>query len=81
MTTRTALSVIDAMTAALGYIATSANAQPKPPPTADQEKCWYCSQGTKRLRRWARNDVRRHVKRWITRAMHGKLFRRERARL
>src|SRR3954465_599317 len=38
MTTRTALSVAGAMMAALGYVATSANAQPKPPPSADQEK-------------------------------------------
>jgi uncharacterized membrane protein len=40
MTTRTALSVAGAMMAALGYVATSANAQPKPPPTSDQEKCF-----------------------------------------
>src|SRR3954447_24065784 len=40
MTTRTALSVAGAMMAALGYVATSAHAEPKPPPTAGQEKCF-----------------------------------------
>jgi uncharacterized membrane protein len=40
MTTRTTLSVAGAMAAALGLAATAANAQPKPPPTSDQEKCF-----------------------------------------
>ena len=41
MTSRTALSVAGAMAAALGYAATTtAHAQPKPPPTAAQEKCF-----------------------------------------
>jgi uncharacterized membrane protein len=41
MTSRTGLSVAGAMAAALGYAATTAaHAQPKPPPTAAQEKCF-----------------------------------------
>src|SRR5215218_23490 len=40
MTNKTALTVASAVVAALGYAATAANAQPKPPPTADQEKCF-----------------------------------------
>src|SRR5690349_1257718 len=41
MTHRTALSIAGAMAAALGYAAaTTAHAEPKPPPTADQEKCF-----------------------------------------
>ena len=41
MTSRTALSVAGAMAAALGYAAaTAAHAEPKPPPTATQEKCF-----------------------------------------
>jgi uncharacterized membrane protein len=46
MTSRTALSgitVAGAMAAALGMVATSASAQPKPPPTASQEKCFGIS--------------------------------------
>jgi len=38
---KTSISVVSAMAAALGYAAaTSAHAQPKPPPTAAQEKCF-----------------------------------------
>lgn len=41
MTTRTTISVAAAMAASLGYAAaTAAHAQPKPPPTSDQEKCF-----------------------------------------
>jgi uncharacterized membrane protein len=40
MTTRITLSIAGAMAAALGLAATAANAQPKPPPTSDQEKCF-----------------------------------------
>lgn len=41
MTTRTTISVAAAMAASLGCAAaTAAHAQPKPPPTADQERCF-----------------------------------------
>ena len=41
MTHRTAINVAGAMAAALGFAAaTAAHAQPKPPPTAAQEKCF-----------------------------------------
>jgi uncharacterized membrane protein len=40
MTTRTTLSIAGAMAAAVGLAATAASAQPKPPPTSDQEKCF-----------------------------------------
>jgi uncharacterized membrane protein len=41
MTSRTTISVAAAMAAALGYAAvTAAHAEPKPPPTASQEKCF-----------------------------------------
>jgi uncharacterized membrane protein len=40
MTNKTVLTVASAMVAALGYASTAANAQPKPPPTSDQEKCF-----------------------------------------
>lgn len=45
MTSRTVFSVASAMAAALGYAATTAaHAQPKPPPTAAQEKCFGIAQ-------------------------------------
>jgi uncharacterized membrane protein len=41
MTSRTTVNVLGAMAAALGYAAaTAAHAEPKPPPTAVQEKCF-----------------------------------------
>jgi uncharacterized membrane protein len=43
MTTSTTLTVAGVMAAALGLAATAASAQPKPPPTASQEKCYGIS--------------------------------------
>jgi uncharacterized membrane protein len=41
MTSHSALAVAGAMVAAIGYAATvAAQTGPKPPPTADQEKCY-----------------------------------------
>jgi uncharacterized membrane protein len=40
MTTLSGLTVAGAIATALSLAATAASAQPKPPPTADQEKCY-----------------------------------------
>src|SRR4051794_12516419 len=40
MTPRTAFSFPGPIMAAPGFVAPTANAQPKPPPTSDQEKCF-----------------------------------------
>jgi len=42
-TTLSGLTVAGAMAAALGLTTSTANAQPKPPPTAGQEKCYGIS--------------------------------------